>query len=131
MNRRTQDIERKFDGKLIGSKKMQRLVAETLLRLPINIQSFVTKNVWFVSSFEDAWGFTLKIDELKKKGKYLLFLGDELWEQGKYVQAYEIAHEIGHVILKHRNAILTPQVGAETQKQEAEAHKFALKYLNK
>lgn len=131
MNRKTQDIERKFDGKLIGSKKMQRLVAETLLRLPINIQSFVTKNVWFVSSYEDSWGFVLKIDEISSKGKYVIFLGDELYEQDSGTQHYEIAHEIGHVMLGHRNAILKPQSKEEVDKQETEAHKFALKYLNK
>ncbi len=129
MEEKIEKIKKKFKGKLIGNTRMQKLVCETLLTFPKDIIDFVTKNVWFVSSFEDAWGFTLKIDELKKKGKYLIFLGDELWEQGKYAQAYEITHEIGHVILKHRNAITKSQTKREADRQEKEAHEFALRYL--
>lgn len=129
MNRKTQDIERKFGGKLIGSKKMQRLVAKTLLNFPPKIIDFVTKNVWFVSSFDDSWGFVLDSRDLGDR--HIIFLADELFDQDYYAQHYTVAHEIGHVILGHRNAIMITQTKAESQNQEDQAHKFALKYLNK
>jgi hypothetical protein len=129
MNQKLEEIKQKFSGKLAGGKRMRRLVCETLLVFPPDIVDCITKNVWFVSSFEDAWGFVLKIDELKSKGEFVIFLGDELWEKEKSAQRYEIAHEIGHVILKHRNAITAPQSKAEVNRQEKEAHEFALKYL--
>lgn len=129
MKENTDTIKEKFRKKLVGSKRMQRLVCETLLIFPPNIVDYITENVWFVSSFDDAWGFVLKSDELKEKGEYLIFLGEELFEQDSYAQHYEIAHEVGHIILKHRNAITQPQSKAETDKQEKEAHEFALKHL--
>ncbi len=98
------DPDRTVSGKQTY-KITKRLVCETLLIFPLDIIVYVTKNVWFVSSFEDAWGFVLKIDELKERGNYLIVLGEELFEQDSHAQRYEVAHEIGHVILKHRNAI--------------------------
>ena len=80
MDRNIEAINRKFDGKLVGNARMQRLVCETLLYFPQKSVNFITKNVWFVSSFEDSWGFALRGDELVK-GKFLVFLGDELFEQ--------------------------------------------------
>ncbi|MDP2671509.1 MAG: ImmA/IrrE family metallo-endopeptidase [bacterium] len=121
-------IKEKFAGKLIGNSRMQFLVCETLLAFPQEIQNFVTKNCWFVSSFEDAWGFTLRGEEIQKK--YLIFLSDELFSESRRQQRYTIAHEIGHVILKHRNAILERQTAGEVAKQEREAGGFAEKYLH-
>ena len=129
MKKEEEKIHQKFNGKLIGNVKMQKLVCEMLLVFPKDIIDFVTKSVWFVGSFDDSWGFVLRVDELGAKGKYLIFLSDELFEQDSYAQRYEIAHEIGHIILKHRNAILKPQTREEIAKQEKEAHEFALRYV--
>jgi Zn-dependent peptidase ImmA (M78 family) len=41
---------------------------------------------------------------------------------------YSIAHEIGHVILKHRNSTLVKQTKREIKKQEREADKFAKQF---
>lgn len=122
-----EEIKGKFGRKLVGKVRMQTLVCETLLILPKDIAEFVTKNVWFISSFEDSWGFVLDSKDLGKK--HLIFLGDELFEQDKYAQHYTIAHEIGHVMLNHRNAILETQSVRETEKQEDEAHRFAIQYV--
>ena len=129
MNRNIETINKKFDRKLVGNAKMRRLVCETLLYFPRKTVDFITKNVWFVSSFEDSWGFVLRGDELVK-GKFLVFLGDELFEQDSYAQHYTIAHEIGHVVLGHRNSIIEKQSKAEVDSQEREAHQFALKYIH-
>ena len=128
MKEETEKIKKRFAGKLVGNSRMQNLVGETLLALPKEIVDFVTKNVWFVSSFDDSWGFVLRGDELKK-GKFLVFLGDELFDQEKYDQHYTIAHEIGHVMLGHRNSIMELQSKNEVDEQEKEAYLFALKYL--
>jgi len=129
MNRNIETINKKFDRKLVGNAKMRRLVCETLLYFPRKTVDFITKNVWFVSSFEDSWGFVLRGDELVK-GKFLVFLGDELFEQESSAQHYTIAHEIGHVVLGHRNSIIEKQSKAEVDSQEREAHQFALKYIH-
>lgn len=121
------EIKGKFSGKLVGKPRMQKLVCETLLLFPEGEINYITQNIWFVSSFDDAWGFVIDSKDLGKK--HLVFLGDELFDQDRYAQQYTIAHEIGHVILNHRNAILQPQTGTEIKNQEAEAHKFALKYV--
>jgi hypothetical protein len=127
MTKEAEEIRKKFAGKLVGRAKMQELVCETLLILPPEIIDFVTKNVWFVSSFDDAWGFVLKGKELD--GKDVIFLADKLFVQEKLDQRYEIAHEVGHVILKHRNAISKPQTKQEIARQEKEADRFARRYL--
>jgi len=128
MNKEAEEIRKKFAGKLVGRAKMQKLVCETLLIFPLEIIDFVTKNVWFVSSFDEAWGFVLKGKELD--GKDVIFLADELFVQEKYDQQYEIAHEIGHIMLGHRNAITKPQTKQEIKQQEKEADRFARRYLS-
>ncbi len=42
---------------------------------------------------------------------------------------YTIAHEIGHVLLGHRNSIIEKQSKAEISNQEREADEFARKYI--
>ena len=106
---------------------MKRSVVEALQRLPVDIVDYVTENVWFISSFDDAFGFVLTGEELQ--GKQLIFLSDELFSEPKAQIHYTIIHEVGHVILKHRNAILKPQTQAEAEKQEYDADQFANKFL--
>jgi hypothetical protein len=122
-----EEIKHKFKGKLITKRNIQNLVCSTLQIFPNPIIDFITENVWFVSSLEDAWGFTFKGDDLK--GKYLIFLSEELFEEPVSQSEYTIAHEIGHVMLKHRNAILEYQSKREIEDQEREADQFARKYL--
>ena len=81
----------------------------------------------FFASLEDAWAFTFTGNDLKNN--YLIFLSDELMFQNKDQIKYTIAHEIGHVILGHRNSVLEKQSKKEIKKQEKEADVFAKKYL--
>ena len=117
-----------FGHKLIGNSHMKKMVLTTLSFFPKDIVNFVTKNCWFVSSFEDGWAFTLRGDDLKRT-EYLIFLSDELLSQNSDQIIWTIAHEIGHVILGHRNSIGLPQAKSEVKKQEHEADDFARKYL--
>lgn len=108
---------------------MKMVVSKTLLLFPDKIVHFVTKNCWFVGSFDDGWGFTLKGEELGK-GECLIFLSDELLNQNEEQIRYTIVHEIGHVILGHRNSIGKVQSKKEVRRQEKEAHEFSNYYLN-
>ena len=117
-------VKRAFGYRLFGRKSTNRIVIKTVLLMPSEIIKFVTSNCWFVSSFEDGWAFTLKVEDLKK-GEYLIFLSDELLESNESQIMYTIAHEIGHVVLGHRNSFKEIQSKAEIRRQEKEADEFA------
>lgn len=121
-------MKKSFGHKLVGNKFMKKMVIKTLKFFPEEIVDFVTKNCWIVSSFEDGWAFTLRGDELKKN-EYLIFLSDELLKENEKQITWTIAHEIGHIILGHRNSIGEVQTKSEIKKQEHEADAFAKKYL--
>ncbi|MBI3984353.1 MAG: hypothetical protein HY344_00210 [Candidatus Levybacteria bacterium] len=120
------EIYQAFDGKLIGNKQMKIFVCETLLSFPQNIIDTVTSTCWFFASMEDAWAFTFTGNDLKDQ--HLIFLSDELLFQNRDQIRYTIIHEIGHVILGHRNSVLERQTKEEVKKQEKEADEFTKKY---
>lgn len=122
------EIRKSFGHRLIGTKFMKQKVASAVSLLPDNITNFVTKKCWFVSSFEDGWAFTLRHNDLSK-GEFLVFLSDELLAESEEQIRYTILHEIGHVVLGHRNSIGEVQTKAEVRKQEKEADEFARKNL--
>lgn len=113
-------------GKLVGSYQMKVHVCEVVGRLPEEIQGIVTRNCWFLGSLEDAWAFTFTGNDLKDQ--HLIFLSDELLLQDEKQIHYSIAHEIGHVILGHKNSVLVKQSKGEIDKQEKEADAFAKQF---
>ncbi len=113
---------------LIGNLRMKAVVAKTLKLFPDELAEFITKNCWIVSSFEDGWAFTLRGDELKKN-EYLIFLSDELLQENEKQIMWTLTHEIGHVIMGHRNSIGKAQTKSEIAKQEREADAFARNFL--
>lgn len=121
------EIRQKLGQRLVGKTLTKARIIEAIQKLPDDFVKRIVKDVWFITSFDDAWGFVLKGDELK--GKSLIFLSDELFEEPNPQIEYTILHEIGHVILNHRNGILEPQTESETEKQELEADKFAKEHL--
>jgi hypothetical protein len=123
-------IQKAFGPRLIGNKFMKRTVSETLSIFPNEIIYFVTRNCWIIGSFEDGWAFTLKAGDLKKN-EFLIFLSDELLSQNTRQIRYTISHEIGHIILGHRNAIGKTQSKSEVRRQEKEADAFAKHFLEK
>ena len=125
-----QIVQKAFGYKLIGTKFMKKEVADAVLMLPDKIAYFVTKNMWFVSSFTDGYAFTLRRDDLKK-GEYLVFLSDELLSRPTWRIKFSILHEIGHAYLGHKNSIGVPQSRREIKKQEDGADEFAKKYMLK
>lgn len=122
-------IYRAFGSRLVGNDYANRLICQTLLIFPDKIIKYVTENVWFFSSMDEAWGYTFNGKDLKNK--HLVFLSDDLLNQDESQIRYTIAHEIGHVILGHRNAYDRGQSYFETLIQERQADYFARNYLSK
>lgn len=121
------EIYRLFGGKLHGNRVMKNYVCRTLAKFPPDIIDHITTDCWFLGSTADAWAYTFRGDEIS--GKHLIILSDALWDQSQDDIYYTIAHEIGHVILGHKNAILEPQTKSQIARQEREAHEFAMKYV--
>lgn len=124
----SKEIRKLFRYRLQGNERMKRIVCETLTLFPSKIIKHVTGKCWFVSSFEDSWAFALRGDELKPD-EHLIFLSDELLQESKEDIAWTIAHEVGHVVLEHKNAIIERQSKNEIRRQEKQADEFANYYL--
>src|SRR5258708_2611578 len=116
-----------FEGKLVGTKRMQQYVCETLMLMPQEIVMFITKNCWFLSSIDDAYAFTFTGNDLKDQ--HLIFLSDDLLSQHSEQIRYSIAHEIGHVMLGHKNSVLKRQTKLEVKRQEKEADAFVRQFI--
>lgn len=127
MNWTVQEIRHAFNGRLVGNLTMKNAVCQTLLFLPNEIIKYVARNVWFISSPEDSWAFTFRGSDIKNQ--HLIILSDELLKQKGAQVKYTILHEIGHVVLGHKNSIGFEQTQTEIKQQEFEADQFAKKYL--
>ncbi len=121
-----EEVRKAFNGRLMGSLQMRKMVCQTLLHLPSEIIEQVTKNVWFLSSPDDAWAFTFRGSDIK--GQHLIVLSDDLFNQDQSQITYTILHEIGHVLLGHKNSVGYQQTQSEVKRQELEADLFASKY---
>lgn len=117
-----------FAGKLVGTKRMKKYVCDTIALMPNKIVRHITKNCWFLSSLDDAWAFTFTGNDVKDQ--HLIFLSDDLLRQHPGQIRYSIAHEIGHVMLGHRNSILERQSKSEISRQEKEADEFAKQFIS-
>ncbi len=127
MDEELKHIYHQFEGKLVGKTLLKIQVCKVLNQMPKDIINFVTQNCWFLGSLEDAWAFTFTGNDLKDQ--HLIFLSDELFEQDQHQMQYSIAHEIGHVMLGHRNSVVVQQSPEEIQQQEREADAFAKQYI--
>lgn len=127
MNSKLMKIRKAFGGRLVVKPLVQNLILETVSIFPPEIIEYIEKKVWFFSSSEDAWAYTFTGDDLKDK--HLIFLSDELFIEDRTQIMSTIAHEIGHVILGHKNSIHYKQTQSEIDRQEREADLFAKKHL--
>lgn len=127
MKKNIREIYHAFNGKLVGTDKMKQYVCEVVSLMEYEIVNYVTANCWFVGAMDDSLGFTFTGNDLKDQ--HLIFLSDELFEHDEEQIRYTIAHEIGHVILGHRNSIIERQSKAEIYSQETEADEFAREYI--
>lgn len=122
-----EEIRKAFGGKLVGSKKLKENVCEVVALLPENLQEYVSEYVWFLGSMDDAWGYTFTGNDLADQ--HLIFLSDDLLNQDTDQIHWSIAHEIGHVVLGHKNNIFVKQTKLAVGRQEEEADTFAAKYI--
>ncbi len=118
-----EEIAHAFGGRLVGNSMLKKIVSKTLTFFPDEIAEYISRNCWFMGSLPDAWAYAFTGNDLKDK--HMIFLSDELFEQSDRQIYFTIAHEIGHIILKHRNSIGFHQTKAEIAKQEKEADSFA------
>ena len=123
-----QDLILEFRGKLVGTKQMQQIVANAISKLPLEMIDYIVDHVWFLSSTEDAWAFTFNGNDVKDK--HFIFLSDELLKESEQQMHWTVLHELGHIILKHKNSIGYKQTKQETTGQEKAANEFAKKYLS-
>ncbi len=123
MTSRLSQIHRAFGGKLVGGSRMKHLVCQAVAQLPPRVSGYITRNCWFMGSLEDAWAFTFVGNDLQNQ--HLIFVSDELLRQPSEQIEFTLIHEIGHVILGHRNSIQVNQSRAEIGRQEREADAFA------
>lgn len=128
MNWTSIKVEESFSGRLIGSAKMRRSVVEATMKLPESMIESVVKNIWFISSPDDAWAMTFRAADLE--GQDLIVLSDDLLNQSDEQIHHTIIHEIGHVMLGHRNSIGFMQSYKEVELQEEEANSFAKTLLS-
>lgn len=105
------------------------MVCGSLMVLPSETIKFVTNNIWFISEPDDAWALTFRGSDFQNQ--HLIFLSDELFEQRSDKVKHTILHELGHVLLGHKNSMGYRQTAAEIKKQESQADRFAKKYLKK
>src|SRR5512146_1046550 len=117
------EIRSLFGGKLVGKKDLKQYVCEVVATLPEDLQAYITEYVWFVGSMDDAWGYTFTGDDLADQ--HLIFLGDDLFRQSEEQIQWSILHEIGHVVLGHKNNIFVKQDKKAIHLQEEEADHFA------
>ncbi len=122
MNWTIEKVRRAFSGRLMGNLYMRKIVCETLLSLPSEMIKTVSSNVWFISSPEDAWAFTFRGSDIQDQ--HLIILSDELFGQETSQIKFTILHEIGHVILGHKNSMGFEQTQTEIKIQEQEADRF-------
>lgn len=127
MDKDARIIYQMFDGRLVGSSQMKTYVCNTLLQMPDKIIRHITSKCWFFGSMDDAFAFTFTGNDLKDQ--HLIFLSDELFLYNAEQIHYTIAHEIGHVVLEHRNSTLVHQSKEEIKQQEKEADEFAKSML--
>lgn len=116
-----------FRGKLVGTKYMQQIVAEAISKLPWQIVEYIVDHVWFLSSTSDAWAFTFNGNDVKDK--HFIFLSDELLRETPQQIHWTVLHELGHIMLQHKNSIGHKQTKGEIASQEKAADEFAGKYL--
>ncbi len=122
------EIKNAFSGRLVGNQQMINSVCQIVKFLPEKIQKYVSRNVWFISSPDDAWAFTFRGSDIANR--HLIVISDELLKQNEQQIRYTILHEIGHVMLGHENSIGRVQTQAEIKRQEVAADAFAKKHLN-
>lgn len=123
----TQQIKQAFGGKVVGTESTKNLVAQAVNKLSVDQIKYLTNHVWVFSTPDDAWAYAFHGNDLKDK--HLIYLSDELLQEPASQIQYTILHELGHILLGHRNSINFKQGRSEISQQEFEADQFAKSHL--
>lgn len=118
-----EEIHYGFGGWLDLATGFESVICKTLQKFSDKQIEYVQKNVWFITSTIHEWAFTV---HKKHIPKYLIFLSSDLKSETKEIQMFSIAHEIAHVLLKHKSPILDTLTEEETKKQEEDADNFVI-----
>jgi Zn-dependent peptidase ImmA (M78 family) len=122
-----QQIKEDFGGKLVASDFAKNLIIQAVAKLPEDKINYLTQNVWFFCSLPETWAYAFHGNDLKDK--HLIFLSDDLFNEPENQIFYTVLHEIGHILLNHKNSIGFKQTKEEINQQEEEADEFAYQYL--
>jgi Zn-dependent peptidase ImmA (M78 family) len=122
-----QQIKKAFGGRIVAGEFAKQMIAQAVAKLPADKIECLIDHVWFFSSLPDTWAYAFHGNDLKNQD--LIFLSDELFKELENQIQYTILHEIGHILLNHRNSIGFKQSKQEIEKQEKQADGFAYKYL--
>lgn len=113
---------------VFGTNYLKQRVQDAINLLPLDLREYVLENVSFIGSFNDAWAYALKREDVS--GKYLIIVSNELLMQDKSHIIATLVHEIGHAALGHKNSIGNIQTKREIRKQEQDAHHFTRRLIN-
>jgi hypothetical protein len=109
------------------SNDFRVILDRALAAMPKKVVDWAVTDILFGSSVEN-WAYTLNPkDWAHVKG--LVFLCESLKSESLEKQIFHIVHEIAHVKLGHRSAILLNLSQEEWKSQEQEADKLARKWL--
>ncbi len=120
-------IKKSFGGKIVADDFAKNMIAQAIAKLPLDKIGYLTSNVWFFCSLPNTWAYAFHGNDLKDK--HLIFLSNGLFNEPQNQIQYTILHEIGHILLNHKNSIGFKQTKKEIAIQEQQADQFAYKYL--
>lgn len=106
-------------------KNFAYYVCETLCYFTPEETEKIQDNITFLAPHAGAWAYTSNKKMLKEN---LIVLNPLLLKKKPKQIMFTIAHEIGHVFLKHKGG-LEGITNEEWKKQEKEADSFAKKHL--
>lgn len=111
----THEIIKQFGGKIVAHGFAKKHIAEAISKLPQDIIQYLIETTWFLCSSPDAYGYAFNGNDVANK--HFIFLADELFQQSEHQINYTILHELGYVILNHKNSINFKQTKKEINKQ--------------
>lgn len=121
------NLQYRFGGRILAEESAKDLITEALLYLPSDILEFLIDRVWFFGSTTDAWAYTFDGNDLSDQ--YFIFLSEDLFRQARRQIFYTVLHEVGHIVLKHKNSINYRQSPEQIAQQEKQADDFVYQYL--
>ena len=107
-------------------------LAKSLSLLPEEVIDFICENYVFISHDEDDNGSHWTFNDVYFKDKLgFIWLNSSLWREKPIQTAFTIAHEVAHDFLKHHTKDYSDTNSKKRMRQEKEADRLAVEWLNK